>query len=309
MPPLKGCVQDAEEMGKMLNHNEGGGLNYDIRILPNEKVDKVTRRILRTEWLKLFDSYRGNILFYFSGHGVFTKFGGHLVTQERTPMDPGLAMNELLQLANESVAEEVFLILDCCNSGALGDESKGRFAIFDQAQLREGVTILAVSRDTESAVIQEGRSVFTNLLLGALSGGAADVRGHVSAASIYAYSEASLGAFDQRPLYKSYATKLTPLRYGKPAVEDSLLRELPKFFLEADSEYKLDPSYEFTESSADQKNVEIFKKFKKYRDARLLITVSDPDLYFAALHSTGVKLTPLGQYYLRIAKDGRLGRV
>ena len=74
--------------------------------------------------------------------GSFREFGGYLMTQDASVEDPGLAMYELLQLANDSNAHEVLLVLDCCYSGAAGDLPSRQFGIVNQAQIREGVTIL-----------------------------------------------------------------------------------------------------------------------------------------------------------------------
>ena len=54
--------------------------------------------------------------------------------------------------------------------------------------------------------------MFTSLVLGALDGGAPDILGHVSVPAVYAYVEAALGAWDQRPLFKSHVSRVLPLR-------------------------------------------------------------------------------------------------
>jgi caspase domain-containing protein len=305
MAALKGCRQDAQDMADLLEKHDDGSRNYECKVLSNSSVPKVTRTALRKEWLRLFSNFDGQIAFYFSGHGVFSEFGGYLMTQDATHEDPGLAMYELLQLANDSNAHEVLLILDCCNSGAAGNLPSQRFGMMNQAQIREGVTILAASRPTEVAMISKGRSIFTSLLLTALKGAGADIRGHVSAASIYAFVEQSLGAFDQRPLYKSYAVRLSPVRRSKPEVEDQLLRELVHFFPTPDFRYRLDPSYEKTSPMAIPEHVAIFDKFKIYRNARLL-RVEDEDLFFAAMNSTTVELTVQGKAYRGFVEDRRI---
>lgn len=139
-----------------------------------------------------------------------------------------------------------------------------------------------------------------------MRGGAADVRGRVSAASIYAYVEQALGAWDQRPIYKSHADRLPPVRLCKPDVSDDLLRELSALFDEADSEFPMNPTFEHTESSAVAENVEVFNKFKALRNARLLTTFKDKDLYYISLHSEQVRLTQLGQFYWHLAKERRI---
>ncbi len=138
-------------------------------------------------------------------------------------------------------------------------------------------------------------------MLGALSGGAADVRGRVSAASVYAYTEQALNnPWGQRPLYKSYADRLPQLRLCKPAVEDSSLRLLPRIFTSPTSVVVMDPSFEHSHADAIPENVELFDKFKCFRNAGLLVTLTGRDLFYTALASEGVQLTMLGQFYWKL---------
>ena len=305
MPQLTGCEADAQAMGELLRRHEDGNPNYDCRLLTSTDGPPITRERLRSEWHALFDNFDGHILFHFSGHGTPTKAGGVLVTQDGTGGEPGLPMDELLTLANRSDAKTILLIVDCCYAALAGDP-----AVFQgngaqgQTFLREGLTILAASRKTESAHEAAGHGVFTKLILGALSGGAADVRGRVSAASIYAYVEQALGSWDQRPMYKSYADYLPPVRLCKPSVPDKLLRDLPKLFAKEDAIFHMAPSFEYTHPSAKPKDVALFNKFKALRNANLLTTQMGKDLFFIALESGWVKLTPLGQFYWNLAKKG-----
>jgi len=307
MSALSGCVADAIALRDMLQAHENGEPNYDCRLLTSTDEKPVNRELLRPQLQTLFHNARDHVLFHFSGHGKSTRTGAFLVTQDGTNNDPGLPMDELLNLANQSRAKSVLLILDCCYAGHLGDP-----AIFQdgdelqKAFLREGVTVLAASRSSEKARETQGYGVFTKLLLGALGGGAADVRGRVSAASIYAYVEQALDSWAQRPMYKSHAAHLPPVRLCQPSVPDELLRELPKLFPQEDSTYSMDPSYEYTHPSACQSNVSIFNKFKILRNARMLSTQAGRDLYFIALESCWVRLTPLGQFYRMLATKNQL---
>ena len=305
---LSACALDATALEGLLARNEDGSPNYACRLLTSPK-ECVTRSLLRQIWGELFDNFDEDILFYFSGHGTPTATGGHIVTQDATKHEPGLPMDELLLLANQSKAREVLLILDCCYSGALGNPKhlQTPSAHTQQAYLREGVTILSASRSTEVAYEgTNGHSVFTWLVLNALRGGAADVRGMVSAASIYAYVEQALGPWQQRPLYKSHADRLSPIRKCTPCVPDSLLRQLPQFFTEADSRYQLDPSYVASSSSAKPECVSIYQVFTQYRDARLLKTVDGGHLYYTVMESGAVELTQLGQLYWLLAKENQI---
>ena len=304
MPQLTGCVADAVAMHDLLRRNEDGGPNYDCRLLVSAADSPVTRESLRLHWHTLFDNFDGHVLFHFSGHGTPTKAGGVLVTQDATPGDPGLPMDELVTLANRSRAKTLLLIVDCCYAGGAGNPAilQGAGGGPNQALLREGVTILAASRDTESARETAGHGVFTKLVLGALNGGAADVRGRVSVASIYAYVEQALGSWDQRPMYKSYADYLPPVRLCKPSVPDPVLRELPNLFANEASHLRLAPSFERTHELAKPKDVAVFNKLKVLRNANLLTTQGGKDLFFLALEGGWVKLTALGQFYRNLAE-------
>lgn len=214
-------------------------------------------------------------------------------------------MNDVLAMANRSRAREVLLLIDCCYAGAFGEPSNpGEVA---NLYVREGVTLLAVLRPQQLAVEQNGHGVFTNLLLGALEGGATDVHGLVSAAALYGYVEQALGPWKQRPIYRSNANKLTAIRQCVPDIEDHELRRLPKLFETAEAQFSLAPSYEATHENALPEHVAIFHLLKRYQVARLLRPSLDRDLYFAALSSRTVELTPLGRFYHQLAADGKLG--
>lgn len=304
---LTGCVADATAMRELLDWHEDGNRNFACRLLTSDDPQQITRAVLRSEWRNLFVQFSGEVLLYYSGHGAPSDTGGYLVTQDGTSAEPGLPMSELLQLATQSKASEILIILDCCFAGDIGTvpytDLPGGSAM---TQLRQGMTILAAAGAHELAKELGGHGVFTNLVIGALAGGAADVRGRVSAASVYGFVEQALGPWDQRPLYKSFATTLSPIRHCKPNVPDEVIRELPRLFRAPDVQYQLDPSYEFTHESANVNNIQVFNKFKRFRDAHLLRTVKGDDLYFAALNSNPVELTPLGGFYWWLVKKGRL---
>jgi hypothetical protein len=299
---LDGCAADAKRMHDVLRrHEQPNDSNYECRLFTSSQQRQLNREFLSQKWNELFEDFRGDILFYYSGHGAQTKTGNQIATQDGTPTIPGLAMDELLTLANDSPANEITLILDCCYAGGFGDPA----ILGGRGFVREGLTILAAARPKGVAKEIEGHGVFTDLVINALTGGAADVRGFVSAASVYAYVDQALGAWDQRPIYKSYASRMTPLRRCRPQVPDDVLRQLPALFESESATHGLNPSYERTHKSKKKENVETFNKFKLLRDARLLRTVGGEDLYYAALESKPVKLTPLGQFYWRLAKHDR----
>jgi hypothetical protein len=311
-PPLECCVNDAEEMAAMLKHNwspvEGrtGPIAYDSQVFTSNGKTRITADFLASQVDRLMNHPMGDgeVLFYFSGHGVVNENGGFLVTQEGTLDTPGYPMAELLETANRSRNSSVVIILDCCNSGEIGNITDGEG--LNRVSIGPNVTILAASGATqESAEERGGHSLFTRLLLDALDGGAADLRGEVSAAALYAYVEQALGPWDQRPVYKSYARKLDPIRKCKPAVPDDVLARLTEWFPAPDSVYRMDKSYEEEEKDhCIAENVAIFKDFKKLRNARLLDGEEGRDLYWMAMEGKTVHLTPQGKLYWKRARRG-----
>lgn len=303
--PLACCVADAKAMKGLLERNEDGTINFSCKVFTSADGQPINRAFLRNKINSLFAvDFDGDALFYFSGHGTASEYDGYLVTQDGSNDDFGLPMNELLALANNSRARSVLLILDCCHSGHLGNPPNVQGGTRSQTQLREGITILAASKPSQPAVEVNGHGVFTQLVLGALAGGAADVRGRISAASIYGYVEQALSnAWGQRPLYKSHADHLPQLRYCKPAVEDAYLRLLPQIFEDATTIVPMNPTFEHSLPERNDANVELFDKFKCFRNAGLLTTQHGKDLYYTALASEGVQLTLLGQFYWKLASN------
>lgn len=301
---LNCCVDDAKAMRERLARHANGKKNYDVLQLTSDKT-AVTDAALCDAVARLFADFRGgDAVFYFSGHGVATDEGGYLVTQDAKDDDKGYPMSALLDAANDSGVGSILLILDCCHSGSMGNTSSENGNA--RAILSEGVTILAASSAAQESKEGMEYSVFTGLLLSALDGGAANVRGEVSAAAVYGYVEQSLSSWEQRPMYKSHARHLNPIRNCEPSVPDDVLLDLPKLFRAPHRSVAMDPTFEYTIEGSDPENVRKFDQFKVLRNSGLLTTQDDKDLYWVALESKNVLLTPLGQFYWRLAKEGRI---
>lgn len=306
--PLHGCINDANSMATVLETHGDGSPNFDVWL----EINVPTKSKLKTKIVQLFSGNCDTVFFYFSGHGFLNEIGGYLVTPDHARYDEGISMDEILVLANQSKSQDKIIILDCCHSGALGTPTIGGGV----SQLQEGVTILTASRDDEPSMEINGHGVFTNLLLDSLRGGAADLRGHISPGGVYAYIDKALGAWGQRPVFKTNVTRFTSLRTITPQVSVDILRKIIEYFPIPQDEFILDPSFEDTNSQdvehivrepyAKPDNVTLFKNLQKLQSVGLVVPVNSEYMYFAAMESKSCKLTSLGYHYWRLVKDKRI---
>jgi uncharacterized caspase-like protein len=307
--PLAGCINDASAIASIIESNGDGSPNFDVKLV----TDISSKSELKGLIVDLFNGDSDTSLFYFSGHGYIDGVGGYIVTPDYQAHDLGVSMDEILKIANDSKARNRIIILDCCHSGAFGSPKINGGVT---TQIVEGVSILTASRDYEPSLEINGHGVFTNLLLDALRGGAADLRGHITPGSVYAYIDQALGPWDQRPVFKTNISRFTSLRTIESQVPISMLRKLTEFFPAPEHEFNLDPSFEDTntldvehklvEPYADPDNVKKFKILQILESVGLIVPVNEDHMYFAAMNSKSCKLTALGYHYWRLVKDKRI---
>lgn len=311
---LHGCVNDALEIGNILEKNGDGSRNFDVKLKTNVKTKAELLDLLNA----LYNEGEADIaLFYFSGHGS-DELAGKIVTPDFHGRDLGVSMSDVLLLANQSKSKNKVIILDCCFSGKFGEAGVTNST---ESVLGDGVTIITACNRNEYSVETAsddgipGHGVFTELLIQGLKGGAADVRGNITPASLYSFVDQSLGAWEQRPVFKTNISRFLPIRTVEPKVSQAILRKLSTYFTEPNSEFQLDPSYEFTNSPdvkheyikpyADQRNVEKLKELQLYESVGLIEPVGEKHMYFAAMKSKTCKLTPLGLHYWKLSKNRR----
>lgn len=300
---LNGCVNDAISIASLLAKNGDGSPNFHVKLITNppEKTDIVTLRRLIEE---LFDTDGDVALFYYSGHGLLKSTGGYIVTSDFKQYNEGIPLQEILELATNSKARSKIVILDCCYSGSFGAANLGNSRV---SNLCEELTVITASRAVEPAVESEnGLGVFTSLLIDALRGGAADIRGHITAGSIYAYVDSALGAWAQRPIFKTNVSRFVPIRSINPKIPLEKLRKIPKYFPQPEDEFKLDPSYEPTSDKAVALKCAIFKDLQDFESEGLVKPVDEKHMYYAAMNSKSCKLTALGYHYWRLVKENKL---
>jgi hypothetical protein len=302
---LYGCANDAAAVHPLLQGNEDGGPNLDCRLASaKDAATQVSRDRLKEMIRELLSGGAEFALFYFAGHGAPTDGGVALVTSDGTDGTPGVTFSEILAAINKSSVAEVTVILDCCFSGGATTIEALNNGL---ANLRDGLSVLTASRDDQvSMETAEGRGQFSTYLEGALKAGAADVLGHVNVAGLYSYLSESFGAWEQRPTFKANIDRLHDIRTCEPLVPLETLRRLTEWFPTPGYDYPLDPTYEPTANKERHPNEAIFSGLQRFRACRLVDPIGEEHMYYAAINSTGCRLTPLGQHYWSLVKAGRI---
>jgi hypothetical protein len=302
---LYGCANDAAAVHPLLQRNEDGGPNLDCRLASaDDAATHVSRDRLKEMIRELLSGGAEFALLYFAGHGAPTDGGVALVTSDGTDGTPGVTFSEILAAINKSSVAEVTVILDCCFSGGATTIEALNNGL---ANLRNGLSVLTASRDDQvSMETAEGRGQFSTYLEGALNAGAADVLGRVNVSGLYSYLSESFGAWEQRPTFKANIDRLHDIRTCKPLVPLETLRRLTEWFPTPGYDYPLDPTYEPTANKERHPNETIFAGLQKFRACRLVDPIGVEHMYYAAINSTGCRLTPLGKHYWSLVKAGRI---
>jgi hypothetical protein len=316
---LEAAVPDAEAIAERIARHSDGSKNYDcedhVHLAKVEDDSIITRAELRERIHELFTDFRGDALFYFSGHGSMTSFGGWLCTSDAEKHDLGVSVEEVLKAAQDSSASDVLLIFDCCHSGSLGDAAilQNPKASNTIAVLRENLTIIAASTASQTVAEAGGHGLFTAAVLDGLDGGAADHMGWVTSQAIYAYVQRRFGAWGQTPVYKSHTTQVNIVRKCAPLIDRYKLEKLIQFFPDRDSTFPLDPEFEpedehgNVKEPVNEEKVAIAALFKDFRDAGLLRPTADGEqLFWTARRSHSVQLTTRGQEWWWLVRNNKI---
>ena len=308
--PLFGCVDDAHAVKAVLERHGDGTVNFDVQLFTGTgPSDTVTRSQIKDYIEKLFSDDSEIALFYFSGHGHIESSGGYLLASDSSRGDEGVSLTEILAFANESKARNKIIILDSCHSGIAGTPPVSS----ENAILSEGLTILTASTKDQYATEENGRGVFTTLLVDALNGVAANILGEITPGSIYAYIDQSLGAWEQRPVFKTNVKSFVSLRKVQPAIQLDELRRITEFFPEPGYEFPLDPTFEPEMKGRSEgmpnpvpENTRKFAILQKFNRVNLVVPVDAPHMWHAAMESKSCKLTVLGEHYRRLVEKERI---
>lgn len=314
LTPLSGCVNDADGVASVLDRNANGTTNFTApKVLTATGVhNSVSRRVLRDAIEALFKDDPEVALLYFAGHGYVDATGGFLCASDCRDGDDGLALSDVMTFAKESKAANKIIILDSCHGGIAGNRP-GKGSI---AEIGEGMTLLTAS--TENQYSYEGGNgapgVFTNLLIDALNGAAANLVGDVTPGSVYAHIDQSLGPWGgQRPVFKTNVKSFVSLRKASPPIALEELLKLATLFPRPGYRFQLDPSFEPERSQEQRENPDIpppdpaknavFKVLQNYVRVNLVRPVDAPHMWHAAMESKSCELTVLGEHYRRLVAD------
>lgn len=307
---LFGCVDDAQAVRAVLERHGDRSTNFDCRlVIGTGPSNPVRRGDLKDRVVELFKVQADIALFYFAGHGHIEATGGYILASDARRGDEGLSLADVLTLANESPARNKVVVLDSCHSGIAGN-SAGNQSL---ASLSEGLTVLTASTADQYATEENGRGIFTTLFVDALHGGAANLTGDITPGSIYAHIDQSLGAWEQRPVFKTNVTQFVSLRKVAPLIELSELRKIADFFPKCGAEFQLDPTFEPEMEGRNQdmpppdpENTRVFAILQRYNRLNLVVPVDAPHMWHAAMQSKSCKLTVLGEHYRRLVEKGRI---
>ena len=308
---LNACVNDAHSITRLLERNYDDEVNFSVV----ELIDaKATRESILECLGRVFDDDTETGVFYFSGHGYDDPEDGQLVTYDCNSQILGIKFKEVNEILRHSKCRNKIVIIDACYSGKVGNYHD----IGDITSLSKGTTILTSCNEKEAAIENGNHGLFTNLLIYALEGGASDIFGRITPASIYSYVDSCLGEFEQRPLFKSYVATFVSLREVAPKITKREVKSIAKLFANSNDKYQLDPSYEPTNYAGSKQignndlkepyctteHTKIFGLLQKAVQNGLIKPSNEKHMFYAAMNSDTCELTDLGVQYWILVKKG-----
>lgn len=317
--PLQGCVNDAIAVANTLEKNGDGSPNFSVHLITSSPSSDISSGLLQDALKELFTGDMIDMaLFFFAGHGVVdpNMNVGYIVSQDGKKGAYGVSLTEILGLANNAYPriKSTVIILDSCHSGFAGEVP----ALGNDGQtsvIGKGVTILTACHCNGTASENDGHGLFTRFLLDGLEGSASDICGRITPAAVYSHIDQTLGAWEQRPIYKANVQTFVTLRQVSPKISLEILRRLPRYFPDAAYTFPLDPSYEPDRDNipetlrnipVNEDHARIFRELQMCNKHGLVVPIDTEHMYYAAVRSTGCKLTALGAHYRKLAMLNRI---
>lgn len=180
---LPAAIQDVKELKRVLKDPEMG--NFD----EVETLTDVNAQTIREAAERIFSQRKREdlVLFFFSGHGIKDEYGKLYLAAPETYKDQrgelvrssAVATSSIQENMNRSRSKRQIVILDCCFSGAFGDNlaPKSDDLVDIERELGgEGRAILTSSTSSQYSFEQQGAdlSIYTRYLIEGIETGAAD---------------------------------------------------------------------------------------------------------------------------------------
>lgn len=187
LPPATGATTDARNFARLAERTIGVPPSQ-IRVLLDQDATKSSIDALLQEWLPRNVSQRGDVYFFFAGHGGPDPTTGarYLVPWDADPQfvtSQGLAVDTLAKRLQQLRAAHVFLFIDACFSGAGGRSVLApgtRPIVLTKAApipvATKLVVLTASGPDEITGTTPAGRGLFTHHLIDGVAG-AADANG------------------------------------------------------------------------------------------------------------------------------------
>src|ERR1700730_1561499 len=169
--PLRFAQNDAEGLKKILDDPETCG--FETKIYLDENSQKVLADLEQISGELEPDD---TLLFYYAGHGKLRKDGQLcLASKDTTKANLGarsIRAHDVLYHLQESHARRRVLILDCCQSGAIGGLFRGNDLQSSLAGLADSFASFILTASTAIELAEErekdGHGVFTKALIDCL---------------------------------------------------------------------------------------------------------------------------------------------
>lgn len=290
--PWHGRPSDSPAVAELLSRNSDGSPNFQCTVesASEREFDRV--RLGSTIFEALYEARSLAVLYLKSQDPL---------RAVKLPFD------ELLSLVGKSMAADKVLILDVAGPGQGWSDRAMR-----SLALPEGMSLLTAGRPMQAGAASRGAHAFSVLLVRALQGGAADLRGFVTPRGIFSVISESLGASEDRPLYRSGVSRFVPIRTTAAPQVDQHLARLPVLFPSPQAGLRLDPSYEpsntrergaaFRDPEAKPAHTSVMRDLHRLVTLGLVVPIGHEHLAMAALNATSCRLTALGLHYWRLAK-------
>jgi len=234
---LKYAIKDIEDVGSLLSNPEiGEFLPANITTLKDAAHTQVNETLDRELSAA---SNKDSLLIYFAGHGKADRNGRLCLAVKSTKTEAlistSLHLETVKAMVQNSPAQRIVLILDCCFGGAAGESLRGSALLGDSFEAMSGMGKIIISSCGEFQRARErdelGHGVFTHCLLEGLKTGDADADkdGKIGIDELFSFVQT---------LMKKLAADQTPHKWGDDQTGDIYIAKSIRSIREREAKQK-----------------------------------------------------------------------